>query len=190
MGTDAMKAFLTLTILITALITTYVASSWSLPKQITGAQLDPLPALMLAVALRAPITTIAILAVFASLTQSALSSDPLGISLLPLYFMGFILHINSHNLSHHHIGSRFALGAGAGAVIPLVTLALLLITNKEPLIGWFSLWQWAIGILTSGLMALIFFPLIEWLDQSVEEQPLAAPFDTSTRIIRHHRFHE
>ncbi|SVC61496.1 uncharacterized protein METZ01_LOCUS314350, partial [marine metagenome] len=90
---------------------------------------------MLVVALRAPITTIAILAVFASLTQSALSSNPLGISLLPLYFMGFILHINSHNLSHHHLGSRFALGAGAGAVIPLMTLALLLITNTEPLIG-------------------------------------------------------
>ena len=81
-----MKAFLTLTILITALITTYVASSWSLPKQITGAQLDPLPALMLVVALRAPITTIAILAIFASLTQSALSSNPLGISLLVQQF--------------------------------------------------------------------------------------------------------
>lgn len=184
-----MKAFLTLTVLITALITTYLASSWSLPKQITGAQLDPLPALMLVVALRAPITTIAILAIFASLTQSALSSNPLGISLLPLYIVGCAAHINSHNL-YLHTGSRFALGAGAGAAIPLMSLALLLLTNKEPLIGWFSLWQWAAGILSSGLMALIFFPLIEWLDQSVEEQPLAAPFDTSTQIVRHGRFHD
>ena len=185
-----MKAFLTITILLVALITTYAASAWSLPLQMLGTQLAPLPPLMLATALRTPITTIAILAIFASLTQSALSSDPLGLSLLPLYTLGFIVHINSHNLLHHHIGSRFALGAIAGAMIPLMSLALLLLTNKEPLIGWFSLWQWAASILSSGLMTLIFYPLIEWLDKSVEEQPLAAPFDTTTTIIRHRRFHE
>jgi len=185
-----MKAFLTLTILLVALITTYAASVWNLPKQTLGTQLDPLPALMLVVALRAPIATIALLAIFASLTQSALSSNPLGLSLLPLYALGFTVHINSHNLSHYRTGSRFALGAAAGAIIPLMSLALLFLINKEPLIGWFSLWQWAAGILSSGLMALIFSPLIGWLDKSVEEQPLAAPFDTTTRIIRHHRFHE
>jgi len=80
-----MKAFLTLTILLVALITTYAASVFSLPSQVLGTQLDPLPPLMLVVALRAPITTIAILAIFASLAQSTLSSNPLGLSLLPLY---------------------------------------------------------------------------------------------------------
>jgi len=185
-----MKSFLTLTILLTALITTYAASAWSLPKLILGTQLDPLPALVLVVALRTPITAIAALAIFASLTQSALSSNPLGISLLPLYTLGFIVHINSHNLSYHHIGTRFALGAAAGAAIPLMSLVLLILINKEPLIGWFSLWQWSVGIITSGLMALVFFPLVEWLDNSVEEQPLAAPFDTTTKIVRHRRFHE
>jgi len=185
-----MKAFLTLTILLVALITTHVASAWRLPVQVLGTQLDPLPPLMLVVALRAPITTIAILAIFGSLAQSTLSSNPLGLSLLPLYALGFTVHINSPNLSHHHTCSRFALGAIAGALIPLMSLALLLLTNKEPLIGWFSLWQWSAGILSSGLMAVIFYPLIEWLDKSVEEQPLAAPFDTTTTIIRHRRFHE
>ena len=32
------------------------------------------------------------------------------------------------------------------------------------------------------------FPLLAWLDRSVEEQPLAAPYDTTTRIVRGTRF--
>ena len=179
-----MKSYFTLTVLLIALISIYVASAWNLPRHLLGAQLNPLPALMLVVALRSPISTIGMLSIFGSFAQSALSSNPLGLSLIPLYLFGFIVHMYSHSLSHHHSGSRLALGAAAGALIPIMSLGLLLLTNKEPLFGWFTLWQWAIGTLSSGLIALMFFPLIEWLDKSVEEQPLAAPYDTSTRIVR------
>ena len=179
-----MKSYSTLTILLIALISIYVASAWNLPRQLFGAQLDPLPALMLVVALRSPISTIGMLSVFGSFAQSALSSNPFGLSLIPLYLFGFIVHLYSRSLYHHHSGSRLALGAAAGALIPIMSLGLLLVANKEPLFGWFTLWQWAIGTLSSGLIALMFFPLIEWLDKSVEEQPLAAPYDTSTRIVR------
>ena len=179
-----MKSYSTLTILLIALVSIYVASAWNLPRQLFGAQLDPLPALMLVVALRSPISTIGMLSIFGSFAQSALSSNPFGLSLIPLYLFGFIVHLYSRSLYHHHSGSRLALGAAAGALIPIMSLGLLLVTNKEPLFGWFTLWQWAVGTLSSGLIALMFFPLIEWLDKSVEEQPLAAPYDTSTHIIR------
>ena len=52
------------------------------------------------------------------------------------------------------------------------------------MLGWFSFWQLAMMSLASGLLALIFFPLLEWLDQAVEDQPFAAPYDTTTRINR------
>ena len=173
-----MKGFFTLTILLTALTSIYAASAWHLPRQLTGAQLDPLPALMLVVALRAP-----------SLLQSALSSGPVGASLVPLYALGLVVHLNAHSLSQYHIGPRFALGAIAGGVVPALTLGLLVLSGHEPLVGWFTLWQWSVGILGSGIFAVLFFPLLEWLDQSVEEQPLAAPYDTTTRIVRGTRFH-
>ena len=80
-----MKGFFTLTILLTALTSIYAASAWHLPRQLTGAQLDPLPALMLVVALRAPISAVTALAIGGSLLQSALSSGPVGASLVPLY---------------------------------------------------------------------------------------------------------
>ena len=117
-----MKGFFTLTILLTALISIYAASAWHLPRQLTGAQLDPLPALMLVVALRAPISAVTALAIGGSLLQSALSLGPVGASLVPLYALGLVVHLNGHSLSQYHIGPRFALGAIAGGVVPALTL--------------------------------------------------------------------
>ena len=144
---------------------------------------------MLVVALRAPISAVTALAIGGSLLQSALSSGPVGASLVPLYALGLVVHLNAHSLSQYHIGPRFALGAIAGGVVPALTLGLLVLSGHEPLVGWFTLWQWSVGILGSGFFAVLFFPLLEWLDQSVEEQPLAAPYDTTTRIVRGTRFH-
>lgn len=184
-----MKGFLTISILLTAQISIYAASTWNLPRQLTGTQLDPLPALMLVVALRAPISAVTVLAIGGALLQSALSAGPLGATLIPLYGLGLIVHLNARNLSHYHIGPRFALGAVAGAAVPLLTLMLLLVSGKEPLVGWFTLWHWAVSILSSGVFAVLYFPLLEWLDHTVEEQPLAAPFDNTTRIVRSPRPH-
>ena len=153
-----MKGFFTLTILLTALALIYAASAWHLPRQLTGAQLDPLPALMLVVALRAPISAITALAIGGSLFQSALSSGPVGVSLLPLYALGLIVHLNTHSLSQHHIGPRFALGAIAGGLVPAVTLGLLLLSGHEPLVGWFTLWQWSVGIFGQWNLCRALFP--------------------------------
>jgi hypothetical protein len=60
----------------------------------------------------------------------------------------------------------------------------LMALGREPLLGWFSLWQLAVMSLASGLLALLFFPLLQWLDKTVENQPLAAPYDTTTLIKR------
>jgi len=184
-----MRGFITLAILTTALIGTYTPTAWSLPQRLCGFQLDPLPVLVMVVALRCPISTVGILAIFGSLTQSALSSSPVGITILPLYSLGFIVHMNSQHLAFSGIGTRFALGAASGAFVPILSLVILLLTNHQPLVGWFSFWHWLAGAVLSGLLALAFFPLIQWLDRSVEEQPLVAPYDTSTRIIRGPHIH-
>ena len=185
-----MKAFFTFTILLTALTVIFFESACQIPRNLTGAQIDPLPALMLVVAVRAPVMAITALAIMGSLWQSSLSSDPLGICMLPLFALGMLVHLNIKSISHHHIGSRFALGAMAGALMPILTLCLLLLTGHQPMIGLYSLWQWAVGIIGSGLFALCFFPWLEWLDLTMEEQPFAAPYDTATKIVRSPKFYE
>ena len=182
-----MKAFFTFTILLTALIAIFLQAACELPRNLFGAQIDPLPALMLATALRAPVSSITALAILGPLWQSSLSSDPLGINILPLFALGLLVHFGHNRLAHHASGPRFALGAIAGAGLPVLTLTLLLFAGHQPMFGWYSLWQWVVGVLGSGLLALLFIPLLEWLDFTVEEQPLAAPYDTTTRINRNPR---
>tara|TARA_Y100000588_G_scaffold383461_1_gene472833 strand:+ start:112 stop:669 length:558 start_codon:yes stop_codon:yes gene_type:complete len=179
-----MKAFLTLSMLTAALITSHAAISWILPQNPIILALDPLPVLIMVAAFRCPISTIGIMAVFGSLVQNSLSSTPVGTNILPLYFLGLIIHINRLNFAPNRTGTRFTLGAASGAFAPLICLGILLVTGHQPLIGWFSFWQWIAGAIISGLLALLFFPLTEWLDNSVEEQPFSAPYDTATRIIR------
>ena len=184
-----MRSFFTLAILAVALISSHIATSWALPQKLFGLQLDPLPVLVMVTALRCPISTIGILAIFGSLIQNALSSNPIGTSILPLYSLGLIVHMNSKHLLFNRVGTRFMLGAAAGAFVQVLSLGILLITSHQPLVGWFSFWQLIVGAGFSGILALAFFPLTEWLDKSVEEQPLAAPYDTSTRIIRGPHIH-
>ena len=185
-----MKAYLLFTILLTSLAVIFFEAACQIPRNLTGAQIDPLPALMIVTALRAPVLAITALAIMGSLWQSSLSSDPLGISMLPLFALGMLVYLNIKSISHHHIGSRFALGAIAGALMPILTLCLLLLTGHQPMIGLYSLWQWAVGIIGSGLFALFYFPWLEWLDLTMEEQPFAAPYDTATKIIRSPKFYE
>lgn len=185
-----MKAFFTFTILLTALVGIFLESACQISRNLTGAQIDPLPALMIVTALRAPVFAITALAIMGSLWQSSLSSDPLGISMLPLFALGMLVHLNIKGISHHQIGSRFALGAIAGALIPILTLCLLLLSGQKPMIGLYSLWQWAVGIIGNGLFALGFFPWLKWLDRTMEEQPFGIPFDTATKIIRSPKFYE
>tara|TARA_Y100000739_G_C20360084_1_gene351772 strand:- start:316 stop:612 length:297 start_codon:yes stop_codon:yes gene_type:complete len=97
--------------------------------------------------------------------------------------------MNSQHIAFSNAGTRFFLGASAGAFVSITSLCILLLSNQQPLFGWFSFWQWIATAGVSGLLALAFFPIINWLNRSVEEQPLAAPYDTSTRIIRGPHIH-
>ena len=110
--------------------------------------------------------------------------------MLPLFILGMLVHFNKRRISHQHIGSRFTLGAIAGALIPILTLCLLLLSGHQPIIGLYSLWQYAMSIIGSGLFALVFFPWLKWLDRTMEEQPFAAPYDTATKIVRSPKFYE
>ncbi len=184
-----MKGFFTIAILIIALISCHLAASWSLPQKLIGFYINPLPVLIMVAAFRCPISTIGALAIFCSFTQDAISSAPVGTSILPLYALGLIVHVNNKNITLARTKSRFTLGAASGAFVSILSLLVLLVAGHEPLIGWFSIWQLLSEILASGFLGLVFFPLAEWIDKSVEEQPLVAPYDTSTRIIRSPHIH-
>jgi hypothetical protein len=58
------------------------------PRQLFGAQVDLLPALMVYAALNANLHVVSLLAVFGGLWFDSLSANPLGVSILPLFAVG------------------------------------------------------------------------------------------------------
>jgi hypothetical protein len=63
------------------------------------------------------------------------------------------------------------LGASASAVVPIGTLLLLINTSAQPLIGWFSLWQWVVMSVVGGLMTPVWFAFFDWIGQTLNYRP-------------------
>ena len=102
---------------------------------------------MVYAALNANLVTMSLLAVFGGVWFDALSANPLGVSILPLFVVGFAIYLRRElilpsclraNGSRHRC-QRHRAGAD---------LLLLLTGGKEPLLGWGSLWQWM--VMTAG----------------------------------------
>jgi len=81
------------TILVFAVAFLSVFGEAALPglRHLLGAQVDLLPVLMVYVALNANLTTVATLAIVGGLWFDTLSANPLGITILPLFAVGFVI---------------------------------------------------------------------------------------------------
>jgi len=166
-----MNWFHAISILLTALIGVFLEAAVTLPRDLLGAQINPLPALVVYAALRSNLTTLTLLAICGSLWQSSLSADPLGIALLPLFLVGAFIEFNRNQFAQRERFVRFTLGAAASASVPLLTLFLLLTAGKEPMLKWFSLWQWLMMTLWGGLLTLLTFLVLDWLKGVLSHNP-------------------
>lgn len=117
-------------------------------RHLLGAQVDLLPVLMVYAALNTNLATVALLAIFGGLWFDALSANPLGVTILPLFAVGFGIFLRREFILHKLSFAQIVLGAVACAVVPALTVLLLLTGGAQPLLGWGSLWQWL--VLTGG----------------------------------------
>jgi rod shape-determining protein MreD len=136
-----------------------------------GAQVDLLPAIMVYAALNTEITTVALLAVFGGLWFDALSANPLGITILPLFAVGFLIWLQRELILRELSFAQIVLGTVASAVVPALTVLLLLTGGKEPLLGWGSLWQWLVMTAGGAVVTPIIFALFEWCNHALGYQP-------------------
>ncbi len=139
-----MNFFKTALILSFAFVAVFCESALSAPRHLLGAQIDVLPALMIYAALNADIITLSLLAVLGGMWFDSLSANPLGVSILPLMAAGFPIYLRRDLILRGLPFAQFVLGAAASALVPALTLLLLLNSGKLPLIGWGSLWQWIV----------------------------------------------
>ncbi|HWD17738.1 MAG TPA: hypothetical protein VHB20_00545 [Verrucomicrobiae bacterium] len=158
-------------ILAAAYLAVFVEASWNLPRAILGAQIDVLPALMVYTALTNDIWVIAALAIGGGLCFDAVSANPLGISILPLFAIGFVIDGARELLLRESRHAQFMLGAAACALQPLATLFLMLNLGSAPLLNWHTLWQWLVMIVGGALATPLLFAMFDKLHQSFDYQP-------------------
>jgi hypothetical protein len=159
-------------LLIVALLAVFVEAAWATPRAWLGAQIDLLPGLMVYAGLSAGITTVTLLAVVGGLCFDALSTNPLGVSVLPLFAIGLLILQFRHLILREQVFAQWVLGLGASAVQPLLTLLLLISLGKTPLVGVGSLWQWLLLSLGGATFTPLSFKLFGRLERAFSYRPL------------------
>ena len=157
-------------------------------RNLLGAQIDLLPALIIYAALNTNIMVMALLAIFGGLCFDSLSANPLGLSILPLFIVGFPVFLQRDLILRGLPFAQLVLGGIASAAVPLLAVLLLLTAGKQPLLGWSSLWQWIVMIAGGAVATPAFFTLFNWCDHALGYQPRTeSSFRPDREILRGRR---
>jgi cell shape-determining protein MreD len=149
----------TLFIIVLAYLAVCLEGTLDLFRSFTAAQITLLPALMVYTSLTCGVGTVAMLSIWGGLLRDSLGGDPLGVSILPLFLIGFVISQKRDLLLRDHEFAQMALGMAAGALFPLGVLFLLFNMGHAPLLGWMGLWQWLVGTVAGGVLT----PGLFWL---------------------------
>ncbi|MEW6304411.1 MAG: hypothetical protein AB1705_13115 [Verrucomicrobiota bacterium] len=167
-----MNALNPIIILVTALLVVFLESAFSGVRNVLGAQIDLLPALMVYVSLTAGFSTILAFAVIGGLCFDSLSANPPGVSIVPLLGIGLFYYWNREIVVRDQPFAQVVLGLIACGLTPLVTLLLLLSMGRAPIVGWGSLWQWLAMTVGGAVFVPVFFKLFELIQRALEYAPL------------------
>ncbi len=147
----------TIFVLTVALLAVFVEASFGGLRRFLNVQADLLPGLMIYASLSGGLLTVAALAVLGGLWFDALSANPLGASVLPLFVIGFVVQQFRHLILRDQAYAQLVLGFAASAFAPLLTLVIVLTCGGDPLLGWGTLWQWFVLTVLGGLMVPLYF---------------------------------
>ena len=182
-----MSWFNTITILVVAYLAVFAQATINELRHLLGVQLDLIPSLVVYAALSGGVMTFTIVAMCGGLWMDSLSANPLGVSPLPLFLVGLVIHQFRELILRQQPFAQFILGAGATAAAPLLTLVLLMNTQVQPLLGWFSLWQWIAMSVIGGAVTPLWFFAFEHIGETFSYRPLNEARFRSDRQIKRGR---
>jgi cell shape-determining protein MreD len=153
-------------ILLVAFIAVFCESAFSGIRNLLGAQIDLLPALMVYAALSAGLPTVTLLAALGGLFFDSLSANPLGITVIPLFIVGFLISTQRELILRDQLFAQSVLGLSASAFVPAATLLLLLTGGHAPVLSWFTVWQWLVMTVGGAIATPALFLLFGWFDRT------------------------
>ncbi len=182
-----MNALPILLLFVTAWLVAFAGTQFPVLRAALGTSIDLLPALIVHAALQHSIGTVTGLAVLGGLWTDALSGSPLGISVAPLFAVGFLLHTRQHLLLRRHAYAQFWLGLFAGAGVPLAVGLFLRLGDRPAYLGPGTGWQLLVGGLANGLACPVFFLVLDRLRRAFEYQPVAVHLPGPDREMKRGR---
>lgn len=170
-----------------AWLAVFVQTQFPVLRSFSGTPIGVVPALVVYAGLSHSLPLTSIFSVTCGLWVDSLSSAKLGVSVLPLFLLGFIVHVRQHLLLRDQVYAQFWLGLGAGIGIPLTTLFILNIGGKDIILGWGTAWQLIVSGLVNGIFGPLWFWFFDRLRQTFEYQPISAPPFRPDREIKYGR---
>jgi cell shape-determining protein MreD len=174
----------TVFVLAAAFLAVFWEAAFGGVRHLLGAQIDLLPALMVYAGLFSGITTVTLLAVCGGLWFDSLSANPLGVSMLPLFVVGLVIHVKRDLILRDQTFAQVVLGFGASAATPVLTLLLLLTTRHAPLLGWGTLWQLVVMSAGGAIATPICCELFSWLNRTLVHRHAGETSFRADREIR------
>jgi hypothetical protein len=165
-----MNVFNTIMVLAAAFLAAFGETVFTAPRHFFGAQIDLLPALMIYAALNTNIISVSILAVAGGLWFDALSANPPGVTILPLFAVGFPICVQREFILRELPFAQVFLGAFASAAVPALGVLILLSVGSNPLLGWGSLWQWLVMTAGGAAATPLLFALFDWCNHALGHQ--------------------
>lgn len=156
-----MNTLNTIFILVLAFVAVFVQSSFGAFRRVLGVQVDLLPGLMIYASLSSGMIPVTLLAVLGGLWFDSLSANRLGVSIVPLFVVGFAVQQFRHLILRGQKYAQLVLGFTASGLAPLLALLILFSCGAEPIIGWGFAWQWFVMTVVGGLMVPLYFRLFE-----------------------------
>lgn len=187
MGHHSVTVFRFVAVIVLAVAFVFFEAAITWPRQLLGAQVDLLPALMVFTAVRLGPGSILALALIGGLSMDALSLNPLGASPLPLCIVGMLIHLKHDQILHEKGAAQVALGMAASLVVPLTTLLMILTAGESPLVGTGFLWDLVVLTAGGGVAAPLIFKLMNALENALIYQALSQPSFRPDREIRRGR---
>lgn len=182
-----MKPFQTTILLLAAFLAVFGEAALPGFRRVLGAQVDLLPALMVYAALNTGVGTMAVLAICGGLMFDSLSANPLGVSILPLFIVGFLLTLRRDLILRDQLFAQFVLGLAASAATPALTVLLTMTLGASPMLGWGSLWQWIVMSLGGAMATPVIFVLFDWINRMFGYQAVVETSFRPDREIRRGR---
>jgi len=181
-----MNWFNTILMLLVAFLAVFLEAAFNGVRGWLGAQVDVLPALVVYASLRSSLTAVTLLAILGGLWFDSLSANPLGVSMLPLFAAGFMIHLKQDLILRDQFIAQFVLGFMASAAVPALTL-LLLSAGQRPLLGWGSLWQWGVMSLGGAVLTPFCFRFFDFIHRALNYRPFTGTSFRPDREIRRGR---